>query len=113
MIKIKKELAAKALMFVKRQNPRDILDSLVILMMALEDSNYHTELAKLQEHSGVKINSFYGSKWDKAGIKLARMLGWDGLSAAWVIVASQKTTKDKKGILALLKSSGIDITKID
>lgn len=110
MIKISRELAAKALMFVKQQKPRDILDRLVMLMMALEDSNFHTENTKLQNLSGVDIRQFYGSKWDDAGVKLANMLGWDGITAAWVIVASCETEKDKRGLLALLRSSGIDIT---
>lgn len=110
MIKISRELAAKALMFVKQQKPRDILDRLVMLMMALEDSNYHTENAKLQKESGIDIRQFYGSKWDTAGVKLAHMLGWDGITAAWVIVASCETEADKRGLLALLRTSGIDIT---
>ena len=111
MIKISRELAAKALMFVKQQNPSSILDRLVMLMMALEDSNFHTENEKLQQESGIDIRNFYGSKWEDAGVKLAHMLGWDGITAAWVIVASCETDKDKRGLLALLKASGIDITQ--
>lgn len=111
MIKISREVAIKALQYLKDQNPRDILDCVVTLMMALEDSNFHTELAKLQEATGLDIRKFYGSKWETVGIELSKMVGWDGLTAAWVVAASMDDLNDKRGFISLLTSAGIDITQ--
>ena len=94
---------------ISDSEPKNILDSLIIIMSALEDSNYHTPLARLQELSGVKLQNFYGSTFDKVGVQLARDLGWDGVSCALKVIKEMKP-EDQKGMATLLRSSGINIT---
>jgi hypothetical protein len=77
----------QALLFLNEQKPQ-LLDCVGLLMIALEDCNFHSELAKLQEITGIKVNQFYNTKWDKVGIQLS----------------------NKKGLGLLLAKSGITLS---
>ncbi len=100
----------KALLFLKGEQPKDLLDCIGLLMVALEDCNYATELAKLQEITGIKVNRFYSTKWDKVGIQLSNMLEWCAEACCLTIMASCPKIEDKKSLALLLSTSGISVS---
>ena len=99
----------QALLFLNDQKPQ-LLDCVGLLMIALEDCNFHSELAKLQEITGIKVNQFYNTKWDKVGIQLSNMLEWCAEACCLTIMASCPELKDKKGLGLLLAKSGITLS---
>ena len=100
----------QALLFLKGEQPKDLLDCVGLLMIALEECNFHTPLAKLQELTGIKVNQFYRTKWEKVGMELATMLGWCGEACCLTIMASCPEFKDKKSLGLLIATSGIKLT---
>lgn len=109
-VKYQEKPEVKALLFLKEEQPKDLLDCVGLLMVALEDCNYATELAKIQEITGIKVNQFYNTKWDKVGIQLSNMLGWCAEACCLTIMASCPELKDKKSLALLLSTSGISVS---
>lgn len=102
--------AVQALLFLQSQKPQNLLDYVALIMIALEDCNYHSELAQLQEITGIKVNQFYSTQWDTAGVQLARMLTWCGEACCLTVMASCPELQDKKGLAALMAAIGINVS---
>ena len=104
------EKLTEAIQKVKEAKPKDLLDYCIIIMSALEDSNYHTALMKFQEKSGLNWNQLMNMPIEKVGRDISNLLGWDGSACCVAVVASITDVSDKRGVMTLLRESGVELS---
>lgn len=98
--------AMEALVWLKSKEPLNPLERYTLLMGALEDANYHSELANLQRISGIQYD--HTSKMADLGVELSKKLEWDGDLICLVVLTSAPKS-DQRGLLSLLRSAGLNV----
>ena len=93
--------------WLQSQGLKNILDCVQVMYSALEESNYHTELKKLEMALGIHHDSTH--PMDRVGMELARRLEWRGEASCFVVFSycAKINKENARGLIKPLKDVGL------